>query len=130
MSAERWVKPRTVAFGEPFRGDGAAGFQKLDGEPKEGWSRGGIRTVTMRSVQKLLTPKEVAEWLDVSVDWVHNHATRKAPRLPVVRIGKLLRFRNEDVEEFIRGQSRRNGKVLAANGRMTPETTWEGAETV
>jgi excisionase family DNA binding protein len=84
----------------------------------------------MRSVQKLLTPKEVAEWLDVSVDWVHNHATRKAPRLPVVRIGKLLRFRNEDVEEFIRGQSRRNGKVLAANGRMIPETTWEGAETV
>jgi len=33
----------------------------------------------MRPVQKLLTPKEVAEWLDVSVDWVHNHATRKAP---------------------------------------------------
>ena len=106
------------------------GFQKLDGEPKEGWWRGGIRTVTMRSLQKLLTPKEVAEWLDVSVDWVHNHATRKAPRLPVVRIGKLLRFRNEDVEEFIRGQSRRNGKVLAANGRLTPETTWEEAETV
>jgi len=84
----------------------------------------------MRSVQKLLTPKEVAEWLDVSVDWVHNHATRKAPRLPVVRIGKLLRFRNEDVEEFIRGQSRRNGNVLAANGRMTSETRWEETETV
>jgi len=84
----------------------------------------------MRSVQKPLTPKEVAEWLDVSVDWVHNHATRKAPRLPVVRIGKLLRFRNEDVEEFIRGQSRRNGKVLAANGRVTPEARWEEAETV
>ena len=119
-----------MAFGEPSAGMVLQGFQKLDGEPKEGWSRGGIRAVTMRSVQKLLTPKEVAEWLDVSVDWVHNHATRKAPRLPVVRIGKLLRFRNEDVEEFIRGQSRRNGKVLAANGRLTPETTWEEAETV
>ena len=51
----------------------------------------------------------------------------KGPRMPVVRIGKLLRFRNEDIEEFIRGQSRRNGKVLAVNGR---EKTWEEAGTV
>ena len=29
----------------------------------------------MKSEQKLRTPKEVAKWLDVSVDWVHNHAT-------------------------------------------------------
>jgi excisionase family DNA binding protein len=84
----------------------------------------------MKSVHKLLTPKEVAEWLDVSVDWVHNHATRKNPRLPVVRIGKLLRFRNEDVEGFIRGQSRTNGKVLTVTGRLTPEARWEEAETV
>jgi excisionase family DNA binding protein len=83
----------------------------------------------MKSIQKLLTPKEVAEWLDVSVDWVQSHATRKAPRLPVVRIGKLLRFRNEDVEEFIRGQSPRNRRVLAANGRLTQETRWGEVET-
>jgi hypothetical protein len=44
----------------------------------------------MKSEQKLLTPKEVAKGLDVSVDWVHNHATRKNPHLPVVRIGKLV----------------------------------------
>ena len=93
VSAECWVKPpRKVAFGEPSVGMVLQGIQKLDGEPKEGWPRGGIRTVTMRSVQKLLTPKEVAEGLDVSVDWVHNHAPRKAPRLPVVRRGKLLRL--------------------------------------
>jgi excisionase family DNA binding protein len=64
-----------------------------------------MRNTIMKSEQKLLTPKEVARWLDVSIDWVHNHATRKNPRLPVVRIGKLLRFRSEDVEEFIRGQA-------------------------
>ena len=58
----------------------------------------------MQSEPKLLTPKEVAKWLDVSVDWVHKPATRKNPRLPVVRIGKLLRFRNENVEAFIRGR--------------------------
>ena len=89
----------------------------------------GMRSTTMKSTQKLLTPKEVAEWLDVSVDWVQSHATRKAPRLPVVRIGKLLRFRNEDVEEFIRGQSPRKRGVLAANGRLTQETRWGEAET-
>jgi excisionase family DNA binding protein len=82
----------------------------------------------MKSEPKLLTPKEVAKWLDVSVDWVHNHATRKNPRLPVVRIGKLLRFRNEDVEAFIRGQSGKNGKILAATGSRTQEARWEGVE--
>jgi excisionase family DNA binding protein len=81
----------------------------------------------MKPEQKLLTPKEVAKWLNVSVDWVHNHATRKNPRLPVVRIGKLLRFRNDDVEEFILGQSRRSDKVLAANGGSRPEVRWEEA---
>ena len=82
----------------------------------------------MTNEHKLLTPKEVARWLDVSVDWVHNHATRKEPRLPVVRIGKLLRFRNEDVEAFIRGQSRKNGKTLATNGSRISEARWEGVE--
>ncbi|MFN9432061.1 MAG: helix-turn-helix domain-containing protein, partial [Acidobacteriota bacterium] len=52
-------------------------------------------------LEKLLTPREVASWLDVSVDWVQDHATVKEPRIPVVRIGKLLRFRREDVETFL-----------------------------
>jgi excisionase family DNA binding protein len=73
-----------------------------------------MRNTTMTVEQKLLTPKEVARWLDVSIDWVHNHATRKEPRLPVVRIGKLLRFRNEDVEAFIRGRAARMARSLPA----------------
>jgi hypothetical protein len=52
-----------------------------------------MRNTTMTVEQKLLTPKEVARWLDVSIDWVLNHATRQEYRLPVVRIGKLLRWR-------------------------------------
>jgi hypothetical protein len=87
-----------------------------------------MRNTTMIVEQKLLTPKEVARWLDVSIDWVHNHATRKEPRLPVVRIGKLLPFRNEDVEAFIRGQCRKNGKILAVNSSRTSEAKWEGVE--
>ena len=49
----------------------------------------------------LLTATEVAEWLSVSPGWVRDHATRKQPRLQAVKLGKLLRFRTEDVKEFI-----------------------------
>ncbi len=51
--------------------------------------------------KQLLDVKQVAEWLAVSPAWVRDHATRRQPRLPVVRLGKLLRFRAEDIEEFV-----------------------------
>ena len=51
--------------------------------------------------EKLLTPKEVSEWLNLSQSWVRDHATRKQPRIKSLKIGKLLRFREVDVEEFI-----------------------------
>jgi hypothetical protein len=52
--------------------------------------------------RKLLGPNDVARWLGVSLGWVRNHATRKEPRLRTIRVGKMLRFRPEDIEEFIR----------------------------
>jgi excisionase family DNA binding protein len=52
--------------------------------------------------KQLLSVKQVAEWLAVSPAWVRDHATRKKPRLRAVRLGKLLRFRPEDVEDFVR----------------------------
>ena len=54
------------------------------------------------SVHRLLGPDDVAKWLGVSSGWVRDHATRKVPRLKAVKVGKLLRFRPEDVETFIR----------------------------
>ena len=51
--------------------------------------------------RRLLTPTEVAELLHVSPAWVRDHATRRQPHLAAVRLGKLLRFRPEDVEDFI-----------------------------
>lgn len=53
------------------------------------------------TVNRLLGPVDVAKWLGVSSGWVRDHATRKEPRLPVVKVGKLLRFRPEDVERFL-----------------------------
>jgi hypothetical protein len=55
----------------------------------------------------LLTPGQVAERLSVSVDWVRDHSSRKAPRLPVIRLGGgpdrkgLLRYRASEIEKFI-----------------------------
>ena len=51
--------------------------------------------------ERLLSPKEVSEWLGVSPAWVRDHATRKQPRIPVVRLGGVLRFRPSDVLAFI-----------------------------
>jgi excisionase family DNA binding protein len=68
--------------------------------------------------EKLLTPREVASWLDVSVDWVQDHATAKEPRIASVRIGKLLRFRHEDVEEFITRQVQRKGTTFTRDLRL------------
>jgi excisionase family DNA binding protein len=54
----------------------------------------------------LMTVDDVATMLQVSAAWVRDHATRKQPRLPVVKVGKLLRFRPNEIEAWIQEQSR------------------------
>ena len=52
----------------------------------------------------LLTLDEVAKILGTSKAWVRDHATRRNPRIPCVRLGgrrALLRFRESDIEGFI-----------------------------
>jgi hypothetical protein len=54
--------------------------------------------------EALLTLDQVAAQLGVSKAWVRDHATRRNPRIPVVRFGDrraVLRFRPQDVEGFI-----------------------------
>ena len=51
--------------------------------------------------QSLKNAIRVAKQLGVSERWVRDHATRRSPRLPVVKLGSLLRFRPEDVDRFI-----------------------------
>ena len=57
---------------------------------------------TAEKHQRLLTPKEVADLLSVSTAWVLDHACRRRPHLVSVKLGKSVRFRRSDVEEFIR----------------------------
>jgi hypothetical protein len=66
------------------------------------------------SVQRLLGPADVAKWLGISSGWVRDHATRKEPRLKSVKVGKLLRFRPEDIEDFLRIGSAGNGRPESA----------------
>ena len=52
----------------------------------------------------LLTLGDVAKMLNTSKAWVRDHATRRNPRIPCVRLGgrrALLRFRRQDIETFI-----------------------------
>jgi predicted DNA-binding transcriptional regulator AlpA len=65
------------------------------------------------SVDPLLTVEDVAERLKVSRDWVWDHSSRKAPYLPVIRMGDgALRFRASKIEEFIDERERLAGLRL------------------
>jgi predicted DNA-binding transcriptional regulator AlpA len=55
----------------------------------------------------LLTADEVAARLNVTKDWVWDHSSRKAPYLPVIRIGDgTLRYRQSQIEEFVMERER------------------------
>lgn len=68
--------------------------------------------------ESLLTPKQVADWLGISVAWVLDHASRRRPHLPSVKLGKVVRFRREDVEQFIAECVRISGGGKT-NGRLS-----------
>jgi len=55
----------------------------------------------------LLTVKEVATLLRISEGWVREHATgRRRPAIKSIRLGRAIRFRHEDIAQFIEECSR------------------------
>ena len=61
----------------------------------------------MPKIDPLLTVDDVAERLNVTKDWVWDHSSRKAPYLPVIRIGDgTLRYRLSQIEEFVNERER------------------------
>jgi excisionase family DNA binding protein len=56
----------------------------------------------------LLTVSEVARLLQISEGWVRDHATgRRQPDIKSIRLGRSIRFRYEDIVQFIEECSNR-----------------------
>ena len=54
-----------------------------------------------REDDRLLDARQVAAKLGVSERFIRDHKTRRWPRIPGVKLGKLLRYRAVDVEIFM-----------------------------
>ena len=54
-----------------------------------------------RDNDRLLDARQVAAKLGVSERFIRDHTTRRSPRIPGVKLGKLLRYRASDVEIFM-----------------------------
>lgn len=50
---------------------------------------------------KLMTPEEVAEYLGLEVETLNVWRCTKRYNLPYTKIGRLVRYRAEDVEAFV-----------------------------
>ena len=69
--------------------------------------------------EPLLTVKQLATRLGVSIDWIYQRVRKNAPDpLPFVRLGRSIRFRWSEVEIDIesRRNSRSSGTLASANG--------------
>lgn len=51
--------------------------------------------------EKLLTAKQVAEWLSVSEKWVYAHIAEGEPRIPAKRLGGAVRFQASEIEAWL-----------------------------
>jgi predicted DNA-binding transcriptional regulator AlpA len=59
----------------------------------------------------LLDAEDVSIWLNVSEDWVWDHASRRAPFLPAIWLSDgALRFRRSKIAEFIAERERLSSK--------------------
>jgi predicted DNA-binding transcriptional regulator AlpA len=59
-------------------------------------------TPNQATLDPLLTADDVSRRLNVSMDWVWDHCSRKKPKLPFIRMGDgALRFRASAIEAFI-----------------------------
>lgn len=81
--------------------------RRADTSPNCACRTGSSPRNSRRTMEKLLTAEDVARILHVSTAWVYDHADRKRPQVPSVRLGKAVRFRPEDVQTFIEAMTRR-----------------------
>jgi hypothetical protein len=94
-----------------------------------------VGDVSSEKCDPLLTPQQVAERLNTSLDWVWDHSSRKLPLLPAIRFGHgpgragLLRYRASKVEEFIAEQEHLSVTHRPRSGRKIAKPTCSPTET-
>ncbi len=55
-----------------------------------------------QTIERLLNPDEAAEILRVKLSWLYQHTRRRSQdRIPFVKIGRYLRFREQDLRTYI-----------------------------
>ena len=72
---------------------------------------------TAPELEELLTPKETAKTLKIETCTLQDWRTRPNPDvvLPYIKVGKLIRYRAKDVQEFLEERTRTS--VVGANPR-------------
>ena len=56
--------------------------------------------------KQLLTVGDLARWLNISKAWIYDHAGgRRQPVLPSVKLGKSLRFDEDNVNNWLKALS-------------------------
>ncbi len=50
---------------------------------------------------RILTVRELARELRISPRLIYEHCHDREPRLPVIRLGRVLRFRESHVQEWM-----------------------------
>jgi len=57
----------------------------------------------VESTEKLLTPQDLADWLQVPLSWIYDRTRKSGPeRLPFYKIGRYLRFSIPEIEDYLR----------------------------
>ena len=83
-------------------------------------------------MDELLTVKEVARGMGVGPSMVYHLAHQGAGGLPSIRIGRFLRFREEDVSKFLRKrkQSGNNAEILGLRKGVPIVAVWRIPQTL
>jgi predicted DNA-binding transcriptional regulator AlpA len=76
---------------------------EIAGEPAHSNSQTQMKSQAQldREEDRLLNARQVAIRLGVSERFIRDHTTRRLPKIPALKLGKLIRYRRADVDLFM-----------------------------
>lgn len=70
------------------------------------------------TINKLLTPQQVAERLGVTVGTLAVWRCNGTTQIPYVKIGRSVRYRERDIQAFLDGQTHMHTHLKAVGGAL------------